>query len=168
MNLSIELTCLAQSFSCKPSRRQNKGCCICPSLWGSGPRCRLICKANTLVVHLNQLACHLHFDLVDASDWHAHKCPSESFRCPPSHRNLSTGPCSQMSSTSCLSPIQRSASQGVLLNEILLPANLHQHTLLLVGHLIVASLLATSCVAIHLSMPMRICFTPSKLLSREC
>mmetsp|Transcript_731 Transcript_731/g.1687 ORF Transcript_731/g.1687 Transcript_731/m.1687 type:complete len:243 (-) Transcript_731:69-797(-) len=40
--------------------------------------------------------------------------------------------------------------RGVLLNEVLLPANLHQHALHLVGHLIISGLLVPCRVAVHL------------------
>merc|ERR1719229_832238 len=39
---------------------------------------------------------------------------------------------------------------GVLLNEVLLPANLHKHALHLVGNLVVTSLLVACSVAVHL------------------
>merc|ERR1719422_2435684 len=47
-------------------------------------------------------------------------------------------------------PTRNGQHWRILLDEVLLPANLYQHALHLVGNLIVPCLLVPSCVAVHL------------------
>mmetsp|Transcript_76454 Transcript_76454/g.120632 ORF Transcript_76454/g.120632 Transcript_76454/m.120632 type:complete len:492 (-) Transcript_76454:62-1537(-) len=108
-------------------------------------------------------------DLVDAGDWHAHGGAHRTLRhtahlvqhivhgvnvdglaanlniltLPPAHvlrllQQVVTHPAGDWH------------HRGALLNEVLLPANLHQHALHLVGNLVIPGLLVAGSVAVHL------------------
>merc|ERR1712039_886177 len=108
-------------------------------------------------------------DLVDARDWHAHWCRGwaswdtaqlvqhiiqgihvESLTLAEDVTSLPPVHILRLLDEVVTHPSRDWEDWGALLNEVLLPADLHQHRLHLVGNLIVTGLLVSCSVAIHL------------------